>query len=283
MAENGIDPGTAGGTPPAGGLPNGGAPPDGGAPPAPSGDWMDTVGDDLKPWLQSKGLKNPADVAKSYRNLEVLFGAEKAGRAVVLPKDDATPEEREQFYAKLGRPEAPDKYELPIDPEIDPEFCKSLADLSFKYGLNKQQAGGFATDLQALVKSAAEAGEQEQAQRNEQQTAELRSLWGPQFDQRQEMARRAGRQFGLDDAKLQTLTNALGPKDAALFLESIGKSLGEAAPPGAGHQSFTPTPQEAQQAIEQLKQDPQFRQALTEKKAEAVDKWNKLWAAASAL
>ena len=86
------------------------APANGAAPAEPS--WRDSLPDDLKgaAWLSK--YKTPEDALRGFAEAQKLIGSK-----LSVPKDDAPKEEWDKFYASLGRPEAPDKYDLGV-PEM---------------------------------------------------------------------------------------------------------------------------------------------------------------------
>lgn len=96
-------------------------------------------------WLQKNEalLNDPKALAKHAFNQERLIGS-----AIRIPKDDATPEEREAFLNKLGRPEKPEGYQLapPKDmPEglpYDGEFATAFKARAHELGLTAKQAAG---------------------------------------------------------------------------------------------------------------------------------------------
>jgi len=75
-------------------------------PPAP---WYS---DDYKDVVTQRGWKEPNDVLKSYINLDSEFG-----KRVKIPTEESSDEERSAFYAKIGRPDNPDGYEIKDIPE----------------------------------------------------------------------------------------------------------------------------------------------------------------------
>src|SRR3990167_6286070 len=84
--------------PPAATQPN--QPPPAGAAPA---DAWGTDDASLRKVIEAKGWKAPADALKSYVALEQYSSK---------PVQDMSPEDRERFMKRLGRPESPDGYEL---------------------------------------------------------------------------------------------------------------------------------------------------------------------------
>lgn len=84
---------------------------------------------------------SPGDIVKTaveYR--------EKRGKLVEVPGEDATPEQRDAFARKIGRPDGPDGYELqkPEDwPNTVPwpaDLAKKFAEQAYTAGLTKHQA-----------------------------------------------------------------------------------------------------------------------------------------------
>ncbi|MET0659134.1 MAG: hypothetical protein ABW110_13365, partial [Steroidobacteraceae bacterium] len=75
-----------------------------------------------KSLVETKGFKSVEDVFNWGINAEKLIGLDRAGRTVVLPKDEADVEGRKAYYAKIGVPESADKYELPLPEGDDGSF-----------------------------------------------------------------------------------------------------------------------------------------------------------------
>ena len=232
---------------------NGGA---GGA--APPQDWTTGFPDEVRGVIQTKGWKNPGDVIGSYQNLEKLLGADKAGRGVVLPKDDAPAEEWASFYQRLGRPENADGYKLPTPDGDTGAFAKTAAQWFHEAGLTAKQA----ETLAAKWNEYAGGTMQQQEAQFEQQSAldlqDLQKTWGDKFEANAELARRARREAGLSDEEGQAIERALGLKKAAEVFAFLGKQFAEApmkGGDGAGRGSFGATPEDARARIAALKND----------------------------
>lgn len=158
--------------------------------------------------------------------------------AIKIPGKDATREEWAEFYAKIGRPETPEGYELPVPEGDDGAFAKQMAPILHKHGITAEQAKGLAEDWNALVAQQRAEFEKAEAERikaldtrNKAEATELRNEWGQKHDENMEFARRAVRQF-LPKEKAQdvisAIEGALGYKETIKFLHSIGQGLAEA-------------------------------------------------------
>lgn len=227
--------------------------------PAPAAqDWTASFDEGTRGFIQTKGWKSPADVLGSYQNLEKLMGADKAGRGVVMPKDDAPAEEWAAFYNRLGRPEAPDQYKIPVPDGADDGFAKTAANWFHEAGLTPKQAETLAAKWNEHMGGTQQ---QQQAQFEQQSAIDLQDLqkaWGDQFEAKAELARRARRESGLSDAEGQAIERALGLKKAAEVFAMLGKQFAEApmkGGEGAPRANFGATPEDARARISALKQD----------------------------
>jgi hypothetical protein len=141
---------------------------------------------DTRAWLQTVGVdKDPKALATKAYNQEKLLG-----NRIPLPGKDATPEELNEFYAKLGRPETADKYELkaPADmPEglpYDGEFAKRAAAEGHKLGLTQAQMAGlhdfWVTEQVGMFNGAVEGNLGELKAKADAAKEGLTKLWGPE-------------------------------------------------------------------------------------------------------
>jgi hypothetical protein len=213
-------------------------------------------------------IKDLNGLAKSYISAQQMIGADK----IVLPRTDATQEEWNNLYTKLGRPEAPDAYELgqgiefpagfPHDDKID-SFVKGLF---HEAGLNPNQA---ATLYEGFTKMQIE--EFTNATNAQMQSVQagldgLRSEWGGKFDTNVAMARQAIHAFGGEDVKALLNQNGLG--DHPLLIKTfanIGASLAEdrAFNERSGDGGFVQSQDQARVEISKLQSDEGFMKAYT--------------------
>lgn len=231
------------------------APPAGGTAPP---DWTANFDDTTRGMIQTKGWKTPADAIGSYVNLEKLMGADKAGRGVVLPKDDAPAEEWAAFHNRLGRPETVDGYKLPVPDGDAGEFAKTAASWFHEAGLTTKQAEALATKWNEHIGGSVQAQEAQHAQQSAIDMQDLQKEWGQKFDENSELARRARRESGLSDAEGLAVERALGLKKAAQVFATLGKQFAEAPMKGGegqGRSNFGATPEEAKTRISALKAD----------------------------
>lgn len=221
-------------------------------------DWTTGFPDEVRGVIQTKGWKGPADVVGSYQNLEKLLGADKAGRGVVLPKDDAPPEEWGSFYNRLGRPDTPDGYKLPLPEGDTGGFAKTAAQWFHDAGLTPKQAETLAAKWNEFSGTTAQSQQAEFEQKAAIDMQDLQREWGDKFNEQVELARRARRESGLSDEDGQAIERALGLKKAAQVFAFLGKQFAEApikGGEGAQPGRFGGTPEDAKARIATLKND----------------------------
>lgn len=221
--------------------------------------WYEGFPEEIRGLVETKGWKTPVDAIQSYTNLEKFLGADKAGRGLVLPKDDAGAEEWSQVYDRLGRPQSPDEYQLPVPDGSDGAFAQEAAGKFHELGLTAKQAEQLVSWFNEKSSGALSAQESQVAQSAEKQMSELQQEWGKDFDANIEAGRRATRQFGVQEEMLAKMEGAIGTKEMLKLFASIGKGMGEDSfveSGGAG--KFGMSPEAARVRIGNLKSDPNW-------------------------
>lgn len=131
-------------------------------------------------------------------------------------------------YAKMGRPESADGYELPV-PEGDAgEFAKTTSQWMHEAGLSKQQAQALATHWNEHQAAQAEAQKAALAQQVEKDMTAMKQAWGADFDANSAIVRTAVNTFAppefIEMLDKSGLINS--PVIANMFLK-IGAAIGE--------------------------------------------------------
>ena len=243
--------------------------------------WYSQMSEEARGFVQTKGWQSPDDVVQSYTNLEKLLGADKAGRGVIMPKEDAAPEEWGKFYDRLGRPASPDDYKLPVPQGDTGQFAKVAANKFHELGITAKQAQSLAEWWNSQSQEMQTSQMNQQAQNSEMEMQVLQSEWGKEFDANIEAARRATRQFGVEEAMLEKIENAVGTREMLKLFANIGKGLGEDAfidsDKSAG---FGMSPEAARVRIAQLKGDKDWSAKYLSGNADAKAEMERLMRAA---
>ena len=110
--------------------------------------WLDGVQDPAtKAWAEAKGLQNGSfeNVLGSYHNLEKIIGADRAGRTITVLGDDPTPEERDTYFNKLGRPESATDYSVTLPEGVtDDTRLTMMRNKAHELGISDAQFSGLA-------------------------------------------------------------------------------------------------------------------------------------------
>jgi len=251
--------------------------------------WYDALPDGPgKEWIKSYGdayKTGPAAVVDKAFNLEKFVGAEKAGRGVIIPKADATPEEQAAFWRKVGAPEKPDGYKLSETVLKDPVIVK-IRDKAHTLGVPKQQfealIGLYESEAAALIKGQ----ETIRAQAAEQEMTALYAEWqqAGMKDQNIELSRRAvasfipGKTKEEKGAVLSKIEAAIGAGNTMRLFANIGAGLGEHAflqGENAGNSSVV-TPEAARIKIKELQSDKAWSDKFIKGDADAKAEWTRL-------
>lgn len=225
--------------------------------PAADQPWYSSIQDEsLRGFAELKGWKDPGAAIDSYRNLEKLRGVPE-NELVRLPKEDDA-DAWNQVYARLGRPESPDLYELPVPEGDDGEFAKMAADWMHKAGLSKSQAQQLTQMNNEFIQSQVKEYQDNLAVQQDRELSELKSEWGAAYDQNIEIARRGAQQFGIDPDMMSKIEEAIGTKQLMSLFHGIGSKVGEHKMVRGESENFKLSPAAAQERINQLKQDKEW-------------------------
>lgn len=231
--------------------------------------WMSSLPDAYK---QHEGFAQFKEPSEAWGKFDALLKAEQS--MITIPGKDATPEEVAAFYAKLGRPEKPEGYEitkpadLPEGVSFDENGLNEFLKFAHDNHLTKEQTQklyGWYVDLAkngyaADAKSKADAKAKEEAEATRIRTEaidKLKTAWGNNFEANKNIAVSEGfKKFTLNDpeavalfenAKIDGVPLGDHPVFMKLFYE-IGKATMSDTTGGRGGGSGTSGDSEAETA-----------------------------------
>ncbi|HEY4161989.1 MAG TPA: hypothetical protein VGM59_02925 [Dongiaceae bacterium] len=194
----------------------------GGAVDRPAPQWCAGFAPDVAAVVSAKGWKSPEEAVRSYMNLERQFG----GDRLVVPTMESSDEDRQRFWAKLGRPASPDDYnfEKPSDGvSYDPAHAEWFRGVAHRIGLTGEQAG---TLHDAYIDRCRDCMSDPVGE-SEDSLTQVRRAWGSAFPIRMAEARRALGAYVIEDAELGAIADQIGDVALMNLLAKIGRSLGE--------------------------------------------------------
>lgn len=225
--------------------------------------WREALPDDLRGHAALQHFGSVADLAKEHVNQLTLLGR----KELVPPKDGDPPEKVDKFYRALGRPDAPEGYDLskvkvPEGTPWDAKQLEPMRPVFHKAGLTPQQATAIVEGYAGIQAQAWGEWQAQQKQQSDQMVAELRREWGGDFDRRVEGIKRLlGDVMGDRAAALIQLQAADGSPvlDHPLLARFLGELAGSFLEDGglptgaAGGRAGTGTPAGARAEIERIR------------------------------
>lgn len=288
--------------------PNGGQGGTGGAGGAQVPEYAAAWPEELRTAVTQHGWKEPVEIAKSYAELHKMFGADRHGRTVVLPTDDADAEGWNRVWQKLGRPEKADGYGLDKLPNADANMVKWASETFHKIGLPARMAPELAQAWGEYVGGMAGQQQAETAQKSAAELDELKNTWGPTFPARVDQAQRYALQLvgpikplaedlsladgtvlraGSPDPRdenfqtLVRLENALGTKKMYELFYHQGQRLGELRSPmpgdGGSGGGLPATAEGARAEITRLGRDDEFQKRAAVEGSPERQRWDQLY------
>lgn len=243
---------------------------------------------DVRSTMEAKGYKNPAEAAMAYHNLLKLQNGNP--NVVALPGEDATPEQWNAFYTKLGRPETPDgyKFEFPEGQKVDDNMLAFGRRLFHELGLDNKKAQAAADKWNEFAAQEAQRLAEDWTKSNDAEVQALKGKLGDQFDAHIAAGRRVVEGAGISAETIQKVEASLGTAGVLELLGAIGMKSQEGGFVGTGTGTGAPTtpdamsPDQAKAEIEKLNADTEFQKAYTGKNheghREAVERMQKLFA-----
>jgi hypothetical protein len=227
-------------------------------------EWWSAIPDEgVRNWTAAKGFKNPFAVAESAYNLEKLMGFDRAGRTLVVPDNDATPEQIQAFRSKLGVPDSPEGYSFAQEAAKPDEFTLQAAKVMQEAGVPTGAAEKLVEWVSGAAKAQAEIADQQFATQSAVDFEAWKAAQGAAFNQNLELSRRAINQFlPAGDGKtpmdtFSAIERAIGTRAALEFITKIGSGLTEHKVL-SGQGSGIMTPEQARQAIAEKQSNPEW-------------------------
>jgi hypothetical protein len=195
--------------------------------------WVDKLPNDLKTdeYLKTaKKFKDEGALLKSYIEAQKKIGQ----KGVLLPGENATDEDKNNFYKQLGRPDAPEGYDLKKpenmseDLVYDEDRVKWFAEISHKLGLSKAQVQGFFDEHNKVEAAKAEENKKTLEEFKNNSIASLKKEWKSDFSRKMSKVEATVKVFGgREGIELLKATGLNFHPVMVKMLEKIGSRMGE--------------------------------------------------------
>ena len=213
--------------------------------------WYESADDEVKGYIQNKGWDDPLKAVASYQELEKFKGANE-NDLLKIPKAPEAEGAFDEIYAKLGRPESADKYELslPDGVNVDEARLNAGRDAAFSLGLSQKQFEAMATFDAEYQAKAMEGYYSELAKTQEAEYNALREEWGDKADEREELSRRGLRAVlpqGDREAMAKAIEGAIGTAATLKLFANIADHVSkeDRMPDSGGDRPFGYTKEQA--------------------------------------
>lgn len=205
--------------------------------------WRAALTPDLQNHERLTPIKEVKDLASGYVDLATKY--DEAGKkiegyegklkeALFVPGDDATDEVRSAFYAKLGRPESPDKYGIkrpdawPENLPYDENMEKGFREFAHKMGLPDKSTRLIYEWYTGNFVKAAKAEMESRQKALTEGASTMQKEWGDKFDENSKVTQRAVLAFGGEPFKKFLDDSGLGNHpDFVRTFYNIGKAMME--------------------------------------------------------
>ena len=190
-------------------------------------DWRAMIPDDVRGHSSLQHITDIGALAKSYVHAQQMIGADK----VAIPSKHSSPEDWDNVYQRLGRPESPEMYELEVPADLSQDggldWYKQLA---HEAGLNPTQAQRIFDAYNQYADSITQDSQVDVEAYRAQTEMELRREYGQAFEDKIDVAMNVLDQFGTTElAEMQMPDGTMlgdNPNVVRLFAE-IGSYINE--------------------------------------------------------
>ena len=181
-------------------------------------------------YLDNKGFKSPADLLRSYRELERAFSSK-----VTLPKD-GDKKGLDKLYSRLGMPEDSAGFDIRFADE-DKEDGEAFKQVCLKNHILPQSAQALYDWYVQHRQELLERGEQSWAESSRREMEELKRDWGVQAERKFELMKRGLRLFSDDLDMVEKIEKAIGTKQLMSVFCRLGEAISEDNPISFGGRS----------------------------------------------
>jgi hypothetical protein len=192
-----------------------------------AGSWLTGLPEEFRTNPDLLTVPDVPTLAKNYLERGQLVGR----KGVILPKDDDPPEKFEEFYAALGRPETPDKYDfarpnMPEGLQYAEDFEKDFRAQAHKLGISQKAAKGIYDWFVPLTMQWAETQRDELVKAHQ----DLEKDWGDKLEGNLKIVQQTFQRFA-DPEDFEAMFSGATPLGnnprLARFLFKVGQAMKE--------------------------------------------------------
>lgn len=230
------------------------------------GDWRSVLPPDLQQEKTLEKFKGVDGLAKSYVELEKDASRLRNAKGVIVPGENAKPEDVDAFHKAIGRPDTPEDYgftkpdNLPEGVVWDDERMAAYAKVFHANGIPKAAAHAIIQAHTESVIQEAAADEKAQKEFLEASTVAIKKEWGKDFEANLAQAEAIIEKLFGSEFKSLLKSTGLGNHPAVVRgMFKASQMIGEhALSTGDGSQGTKPT--HTREGLISMKMDPRYHQ-----------------------
>ncbi len=189
--------------------------------------WGELSAEDLN-YLGKKGLKTPAELLRSYRELEKAFSSK-----VSLPKD-GDKEALNKLYSRLGMPQDSEAFDISFADE-DMEDGEAFKQVCLANNILPQSAQALYDWYVEHRNELNAKSDQTWAESSKRELDEVKRMWGVRASRNMELMKRGIRMFCDDDDLVEAIERAVGTKRLMEAFCRLGEAISEDNPVSFGY------------------------------------------------
>ena len=199
--------------------------------PVPS--WAEQFSPELREMVATKQYGDPESLAQAYMHASQKLGKNPES-LLEIPSDWSDTEAAGKVWDQLGRPASASDYTIEFgESEQAQQIGTRLSSKAWELGLTQDQWQGVVSEFTAtgveINDTMGEQKQQEAGQKSAAEMAEVRQLWGDNFDANLQRGRSAVRALGLEDSDIQAIEAQRGTKGVLEWAYNLSRVVGEHA------------------------------------------------------
>ena len=185
-------------------------------------DWRTMLPEDLRDHSALSSINDVPNLAKSFVNAQSMIGRDK----IAIPGQHSSPEDWDQVYERLGRPEGPEHYEMELPEDSNEELVGWYKNTAHELGLNNAQAQMLASKYSEFVGAHVDANTPDVNALQGEQLAVLQKEFGGKFEENMSLGNSIVTEFGEEGMTELELADGTRLGDSAAFARTM-VSIGE--------------------------------------------------------
>lgn len=203
----------------------------------PTAPWFNGADPELVGHIQNKGWhEKPAnevalEAIKAHREAEKHIGVP-ADQIIRAPKDASDEAGWKALYARLGKPDSPDGYDLSAvkfsdGTDLSEDFSAFARKTAHELNLPKDAGARLASELAKFIDGADTGAKAEAEAKLAAERAELDKEWGTNKEANLFIAKQAAAKLGVSPEAVAALEQAVGYSQVMRMFQKIGTAIGE--------------------------------------------------------